>query len=92
MILTILYYILTYLLFMPFIFGFLSTAWADGYGKNRRWYIYMLAALWPASALSALLGLGVFIIIVAFVKICDGFIRVIRKLVELGEEWGRVFS
>ena len=74
-----------YLLFVPIVFGFLSTALADGYGKNRRWYIWNLAILWPASVILGFVVLVVFGIIVGTIKICD-------RLVELGEAWGREFS
>lgn len=84
MILTQIYLISIYLILLPVVFGFLSTFFANNRGKNRRWYIWVMAALWPLTTIMAVAMAVVFGICVLIVKICDG----IKALVKLGEELG----
>lgn len=81
---TLFYTVFIYLILMPVAFGFLSTFFANNRGKNRRWYIWVMAFLWPATTLFAIAMAVVFGISVLIVKICD----VIRALVQLGEDLG----
>lgn len=81
---TLFYTISIYLILMPVAFGFLSTFFSNNRGKNRKWYIWVMAFLWPLTTIIAIGMAVVFAIMVLVVKICD----VVRALVQLGEDLG----